>query len=205
MIKNILFDMGNVLIRFEPATFIRRLGIADPADEGLLMRQVYRSIEWVQLDRGVLTEPEALAKIKARLPERLGEAAEKLVSFWDRPLLAVEGMEELCAELAGAGYELYLLTNAGPRHREYWPRFPVSRFFPEDRICRSADWQLLKPEREFYEKALAMFSLKREECLFIDDSPNNAEGADRCGIHALVFHGDAGLLRQDLRETGVRI
>ena len=55
MIKNILFDMGQVLIRFDQKFFIQRLGIED-ADMELLLREVYRSVEWVQMDRGSLRE-----------------------------------------------------------------------------------------------------------------------------------------------------
>ena len=182
MIRNVLFDMGNVLIRFAPEVFIRRVGVSDEADRELLLREVYRSVE--------------------RL-ERLHGAAEKLVTHWDRPPLPVEGMEELAEDLRNAGYELYLLTNAALRHREYWPKFSVSRLFPPERVFLSADWKLLKPEREFYLKALEHFGLRAEECVFIDDTPTNAEGAVRAGIPALVFHGSAPLLRQKLRAMGI--
>ena len=204
MIRNILFDMGNVLIRFAPDVFIRRAGIPEGPDYDLLMREVYRSVEWVELDRGVLTEEAALAAMCARLPERLHAAAEKLVTHWDRPPLPVAGMEALAEDLKNAGYELFLLTNAGPRHREYWPRFSVARLFPPDRVFLSAEWKLLKPEPAYYRQALDHFGLRAEESLFIDDSPNNVEAAVRAGIGGVVFHADAALLRAELRARGVR-
>ena len=204
MIRNILFDMGNVLIRFAPDVFIRRAGIPEGPDYDLLMREVYRSVEWVELDRGVLTEEEALAAMCARLPERLHAAAEKLVTHWDRPPLPVAGMEELAEDLKNAGYELFLLTNAGPRHREYWPRFSVARLFPPERVFLSAQWKLLKPEPAYYQEALRHFGLRAEECLFIDDTPTNVEAAVRAGIGGVVFHADAALLRAELRARGVR-
>ena len=204
MIRNILFDMGNVLIRFAPDVFIRRAGITDSADHDLLFREVYRSVEWVELDRGLLSEEEAIAAMTARLPERLHPIAEKLVTHWDRPALPVEGMEALAEDLKNAGYELYLLTNAGPRHREYWPRFSVSRLFPPERIFLSAQWHLLKPEPAYFRQALDHFALRAGECVFIDDSPNNVEGAVRAGIHGVVFHGSAPLLRETLHARGIR-
>lgn len=205
MIKNILFDMGSTLIRFEPETFIRLAGVEDPADRNALLWEVYRSAEWVALDRGAITEDQAEAAMCRRLPERLHPVAGRLIRHWDRPLLTVEGMEELVAELRDLGYELYLWTNAGPRHHEYWPRFPVARFFPEERIFRSSDWLLLKPEREFYEKALATQGLDPRECLFIDDSPPNAESAIRCGIDTIIFRGDAASCRRALRDRGIPV
>ena len=63
MIKSILFDMGNVLIRFDREFFIDRLGVA-PEDRPLLMREVFLSVEWVQMDRGSIAEPEALARLE---------------------------------------------------------------------------------------------------------------------------------------------
>lgn len=205
MIKNILFDMGSTLIRFEPETFIRLAGITDPADRSALLWEVYRSAEWVALDRGAITEDQAEAAMCRRLPERLHAVAGRLIRHWDRPLLVVEGMEELVEELSELGCGLYLLTNAGPRHHEYWPRFPVSRFFPEERIFRSSDYLLLKPEREFYDKALATLGLDAAECVFIDDSPPNAESAIRCGIDTVIFRGDAAHLRSALRARGIPV
>lgn len=58
MIKNILFDMGNVLIHFDRKVFLDRLDISEE-DKQLLLREVFLSVEWVQMDRGTLTEPEA--------------------------------------------------------------------------------------------------------------------------------------------------
>lgn len=201
MIKNILLDMGNVLIRFEPGTFIRRAGI-DGEDADLLLREVFRSVEWVSLDRGSISDGEALTAMKKRLPARLHAVAETLVRRWDTPYMPVAGMEELVKDLSAAGYGLYLLTNAARRHREYWPQFPMAAHFG-DRIMLSADWRILKPDTAFFEKALALFRLEREECVFIDDAPGNVEGAARCGIAGIVFHGDAVLLRKNLAQMGV--
>ena len=55
MIKNIIFDMGNVLIHFDRAQFLDRLGVED-ADRELLMREVFLSLEWVRMDRGSRNE-----------------------------------------------------------------------------------------------------------------------------------------------------
>ncbi|MBR1658779.1 MAG: HAD family phosphatase [Oscillospiraceae bacterium] len=203
MIKNVLFDMGNVMIRWEPATFVRRQGF-EGGDAALLVREVYGNVDWVMLDRGVLTDAEAAERIRARLPERLRPAVENLVSGWDDEPLPVPGMEKLAEDLTAKGYGLYLLTNCGPRHREYWRKFPVSRFFG-DRIMRSSDWNILKPDPAFYEKAFELFSLDRSECIFIDDNPANVEAALRLGLDALVFYSDAGHLREQLREKGLDI
>ena len=203
MIKNILFDMGNVLVRWDPPLFIQRLNL--PEDDGkILMNEVFRSIEWVQLDRGTLDDEGALARMYPRIPERLHEAARTLVTSWDKPRIPMEETDQLVKELSENGYGLYLLSNASLRHPEYWPTLPVSRYFG-DRLMISAQWNLLKPDPAFYEKALSMFHLQAEECVFIDDSPANVEGAALLGIHGIVYHQDPQLLRIRLRELGVNI
>ena len=202
MIRNILFDMGNVLIRFDREYFIERLGVAEE-DRQLLMWEVFHSMEWVRMDRGSIVEAEAVASICRRLPDHLHDAAEKLVAMWDRPILPIEGMYELVEELKNAGYGIYLLSNASLRQHEYWPRIPASVFF--DGTIISADEQVMKPGAEYYLRALNRFDLKAEECFFVDDVPANIEGAYFCGIPGTVFRGDAALLRKQMREAGIRI
>ena len=202
MIQNILFDMGNVLIRFDRDFFITRLGVAEE-DKQLLMREVFLSIEWAQMDRGSIAEARAAEQICKRLPPHLHDAAEKLIAMWDRPILPIEGMYELVQDLKNAGYGIYLLSNASVRQHEYWPRIPAHVFF--DGTIISADEGVMKPDAEYYLRALNRFGLKADECFFVDDVPSNVEGAIYCGIHGAVFHGDAALLRQQLKNAGVNL
>ena len=204
MIRNILFDMGNVLIRFEPETFLTLAGVTEEADRDLLRRVVFRSVEWVKLDRGDLTDEEALALMFPRLPERLHPVARQMVSHWADFGLVVDGMYDLVQELHEKGYELYLLTNAALSQRRFFPTFPVGRFF-EGRVFLSAAWKLVKPCTDYFEAALRHFGLKGEECVFIDDAPYNVEAALRTGTEGIIFRGSAPLLRQELRALGVDV
>lgn len=202
MIKNIVFDMGNVIIRFDPELFMVRLGLAEE-DRKLLKRELFVSLEWSRMDRGSLTDEEAAEIVCRRVPERLHDAVRRLVGMWDRPILPVEGMYELVEELKDMGYGIYLLSNASFRQHDYWPRVPASKFF--DGTLISADVKLVKPQPEIYRLLCDKFSLLPEECVFIDDSTSNAEGAYFCGINALVFHGDAHEMRLKLNELGVKV
>lgn len=202
MIRNILFDMGNVLLRYDPDYFIGRVDAPDE-DRALLKREVYKSIEWAMMDRGSITETLAAERMCARLPERLHPYVHRLVDQWERPILPIPGMAELCRELKDKGYTLYLLSNASLRQHKYWPDIPGSECFSGKVI--SADIRVVKPQPEFYLYALSRFGLRAGECVFIDDSNLNAEGAAYCGIPAIVFHGDAEKLRDDLRTLGVGV
>ena len=202
MIRNIVFDMGGVLIAWDPVRIVARLG-AEGEDARLLLREVFQSVEWVSLDRGTLSEHEALARFCARLPRRLHEAAERCVFWWREPLWPIPGMAELIEELAGLGYRIELLSNATAALHEYFPRIPGSEHFRG--ITVSADWKLLKPQHEIYETLLATRGLRAEECFFLDDSPSNAEGALRLGFAATVFFGDMTRLHRELRAAGVAV
>ena len=204
MIRNLVFDMGNVLIHYIPQVFMDRLGV--PAeDQPMLAREVFGSVEWIRMDRGTLGQEEAVAAMEARLPRRLWEYARRLVLGWwlDGPLMPVEGMAALLEELKGLGYGLYLLSNATVRQPEYFPGIPGSQFF--DGAVISAHWKVLKPEREIYEILFREYGLEPSECFFVDDLNINVEGALCAGMDGYIFDGDVGRLRQALCRAGVPV
>ena len=194
--------MGNVLIEWNPERLIARLGITG-ADAALLLREVFGDQEWVGLDRGRLTEEQAIAAFCARLPERLHECVPPLVFWWKDPLWPVPGMAALIEELKAAGYGIYLLSNATSALHTYFPRIPGASFF--DGGIVSADHRLLKPQHEIFELLFSRYGLDPASCFFIDDSPLNVDGAICCGMPGAVFHNDVGELRRKLREAGVMV
>jgi len=203
MIENLLFDMGGVLLDFDPRRFVERAGL-DAADSTLLRREIFHSAEWVCLDRGSMTEEEAFASMCRRIPPRLHDAARTVFDNWDKPRRELPGAPDVVRELSERGYGLYLFSNAGRRHAAYWPDLPVARYFG-DRLMVSAWHGVLKPEVAFYETGLRLFGLDRRACLFIDDNPSNVEAAQRLGLDGVVYHGDADTLRQRLREKGIKL
>ncbi len=202
MIKNILFDMGGVLIEWRPDKLVARFGYAG-ADAKLLLREIFGDAEWVGLDRGRLREEEAMAAFRARLPERLHPAIEPCVYWWRDPLWPVPGMAELIAELKGLGYRIYLLSNATSALHGYFPRIPGSEHF--DGMVVSADHKLLKPQHELYEVLLERFGLDPAECFFLDDSSANVDAAIVLGLQAAVFDGDMKRLRRAMRKAGIPV
>lgn len=201
MIKNVIFDMGNVLLTFDRDRFLDAVN-AHGEERQMLLNNVYLSVEWARMDRGSMTEAEAAASMCSHVPEHLHEKVHLLVDKWDRPIIPVPGMKELVRELKEAGYGVYLLSNASYRQHEYWPRVPGNEYF--DGTLVSADVKLVKPEREIYELMMKEFNLIPDECVFIDDSTLNIEGAERVDIHGIVFHGSAEEAREKLRALGVK-
>ena len=202
MIRNVIFDMGGVLLDYNPPRFISHLSVSEE-DAALLLREVFNSVEWFRLDHGTITEEDAAAAMKARLPSRLHGAADQMLAWWELEVLPVEGMAELLAELKGLGYSLYLLSNASVRQPDYFDRLPSAQYF--DGRFISAFYKQLKPQYEIYETMLSEFGLKAEECFFVDDSVANVEGALCVGVAGAVFDGDVPRLRQKLNAVGIPV
>lgn len=201
MIKNIIFDMGQVLLQWRPQEMIASFGLT-AQEEALVLRELFQNVEWVQLDRGVVTEEEVVRRVCTRLPEQLHEPVKTLTFGWhQRHLVPMPGMAELVRELKGEGYGIYLLSNANLALRGYFPRIPGSECF--DGLLVSAEEKLLKPQPEIYQRLYERFGLNPAECFFIDDNPANVEGAILTGMEGFVFRGDVLSLRRGLRQMGV--
>lgn len=201
MIRSIIFDMGQVLIRWQPELLISHLGIPEE-DHSPLRKAVFNSVEWIQLDRGTISKEEALSAICRNLPQRLhGSARELVCGWWTYPLTPIPGMEALIAQLKAQGYGIYLLSNASSELHQYFHRIPGSQYF--DGKIVSADWKLLKPQHEIYETLFREFGLRPEECFFIDDLNINIEGARYVGMDGAVFDGDLSHLRRALAAAGI--
>ena len=200
MIRHIVFDMGQVLVQFSAGLFSERLRLS-AEDAELIRREVLTTVEWVRMDRGTISDDDALARMCARLPQRLHDTAAYLVRRWNDPIVPVPGMADVARDLKAAGYNLYLLSNAATRQHTYWHDIPGSEYFSGTFI--SADHHLLKPEDAIYQAFFQKFGLKPEECLFIDDSAPNIEASENAGMAGIVFHGDAARLRRQLAERGI--
>lgn len=200
MIKNIVFDMGNVLLPFQPQTYLDTFVETD-IDKELLMQEVFHSLEWLQMDTGDLDIPEALASVQERLPERLHEVARRLFYEWPEILPPIEGMEALVLELKGRGLHTYLLSNVGRYFYDIRRHAPAIRHMDGELI--SADCRIVKPFPGIYHELFDKFGLVPGECYFVDDSSLNIYGAMQVGMDGFVFHGDVDALRHKLREKGV--
>lgn len=199
MIKNIVFDMGGVLIDFDPARFVRRY-TADPGEAALLENGIFRTVEWALMDWGYCTEEEACRIFCSRLPEKLHAAVKSLVYHWEEPLCPIEGMEALIRRLKARGYGIYLLSNATTRQPDYWHRIPGWDCF--DGTVISAFYHQVKPQSEIYRTLLEKYGLQAQECVFVDDLAQNVAGARLCNWQGIVFHNPEQL-RRELEELGV--
>ena len=197
MIRNIIFDMGNVLTKYTLDDCIRRY--ADTEEVFMLFkREVTGSKEWFAMDRGAISDEKALDSICKRLPVELHEVVKRFVDEFrmlpeDHPL-----MEELICRLKKAGYQPYLFSNTASRFYRFSKNIPAIAYMKGRWL--SCEYGYLKPEREAYESFFGKFGLKPEECLFIDDTQANIEAGVRLGMQGIVYRGDVEELRQELMK-----
>ena len=195
-VRNLIFDMGNVLLRYDPELIMDRAGVKDQEHREMLKREIFRSSGWTRLDTGEWNEEDMVRAAVSHLPEELHEIAGRLICEWDRPIVPIDGMEALLKKCREAGHRIFLLSNASRRQHEYWDRVPGAEYF-EDTVI-SADVHLVKPDPEIYLHLLRKNGLKAKECLFVDDMKANTDAAEQLGIAAFCFRGDAKELERFL-------
>lgn len=201
MIRNLVFDMGRVLTRFEPdeisAVFF------EPEDTPAARREIFESPYWTELDRGTLTEETMIPLVCQRLPERLHGRAAELLLHWREHMTQMPDLVPLIHALRRDGYPLYLLSNAGISMLEFTHKLPVLRDFSG--ILFSAEVKLIKPDPRIYLAFFRRFSLAPQECFFIDDLPDNIRAGRDLGMEGFVYAGETEPLYRALREAGVSV
>ncbi len=198
MIKNIIFDMGRVLVEFYPEDFLTKEGITDKAERELLLREIFHHEDWTNMDAGIMSEQEMYDEAVKRIPEHLHQTAHNLIFAWNDPIIPVKGMEDFVRECKEKGYGIYLLSNASVAQPVYWLRIPGHQYF--DGTVVSALEKIMKPDVRIYQILLDRYGLKAEECLFIDDVARNIKGAEKAGIRGYLFDGDVDKLRKYMNE-----
>ena len=201
LIKNIVFDMGGVLLDFNPTASLKKY-FSDDNDIKLLLKEIFSGSDWAKLDKGTMTVEGAVENACKRLPERLHANIRLLMEHWADEMPPVEKMLPLVRELKQKGYGIYLLSNAPLNFHTYRHRIPGVAYF--DGFIVSSDWLVVKPERRIYEILFEQFSLVPEECFFIDDLQVNIEGAQAAGMGGYCFdHGDITILREAMKDAGI--
>ena len=198
-IRHIVFDIGRVLIHYDPELPFVRL-IPDAAERRWFLENVCTAPWNIEQDRGRSWE-EAEAELLAMHPGH----AENIRNFrrhWHEMVPhAYEDSVAVMERLIEAGHDVTLLTNfAADTFVEARARFP---FLERPRgVTVSGEIRAIKPDRAIFDHHAEAFGLEPRATLFIDDSPKNVEGAREAGWHAVPF-SDAATLESDLKRFGL--
>ena len=183
MIKNIIFDIGRVLIEFEWNDYIHRLFDDETAEK--VTAAMWGTGYWKELDRAVLTEEEIVAKFFEAGPDvrdEILEAFNRVGECVRRRDWAIPVIDDLKAR----GYRVLYLSNFS-EHVMSSNREALD-FVPHmDGGIFSCDVKVIKPGADIYLKLLEKYDLKPEECIFIDDHYDNIAMAKKCGMKGIVF------------------
>lgn len=199
-VRNLILDMGNVLLTWEPRAFALRAA-GNMQDAEILHSALFDSALWHLHDAGQIDEGELLRVSLSRTPERLHGKLKVLFEQWPGWMAPIPGADIFTIKAREAGLRLYLLSNAGTRfpqvlkHRDFYPRLHGAVVSAHEKVC--------KPDRRIYECLCERFSLLPRECLFVDDLPENVDGAIRFGMAAHLFDGDYIKVEHTLRGLGV--
>lgn len=197
--NTVVFDLGGVLIDWEPRRVYRKL-FSDEEEMKHFLGTV-ATMEWhLEQDRG-RTRKEATELLAGRYPHYRQEI-EAFYGRWDE--MFGEGIREsieVLEELRGRGYPLYALTNWSaetfPAARE---RYGFLDWF--DHIVVSGELGLIKPDREIYEELVRRTGLDPATTVFVDDRPENVEAAEKLGFTGILFE-EPGELRGEMVRLGL--
>lgn len=185
MVKNVVFDIGNVLAGFTWQEFYRSFGFSEEIYEKLTSATI-KSVFWNELDRGVLTDEQLLEGFIRNDPSiekeirEVFQNVEKMISRYDYAIPWIRELKE-------KGYGVYVISNFS--HKAYEECAKALDFLKEvDGRILSFEEKLIKPMPEIYRLLLERYGLEAEECVFIDDMDRNVEAAVKEGMKGIVFH-----------------
>lgn len=194
--------MGGVLIDYNPEKTLYSMFDKETAD--ILLREIFRNPIWNDKDRGIIFPDEIIEQKKSLIPAEHLEKVTEMVNNFYPCMPPFEKMYNLIKTLKENGYGIYLLSNASSDFHERRAGIPALSLF--DGVVISADYKLLKPEKEIYLTLFEKFSLNPDECYFIDDVQKNIDGARAAGMDGhCYYHGDIEILKKALTEKGVKI
>jgi len=197
--KNAIFDIGNVLLSFKPIEYFRNK-FTDENKIQLLYNIIFKSKEWVMLDRGTITNREALDIFTAKSMENKSSISLAFEN-WTECLSPINGTIEILKELKEADYNLYYLSNF---HQEAFKYIIEAYDFFElfNGGVVSYEVRMLKPEDGIYTHLIEKYNLSPRKSVFIDDTEANVKGAEKAGFNTILFT-EPNKFREQLKSFGI--
>lgn len=194
--RNIIFDLGGVLIYFNPREIIQKIfeGMAVIPWEIL---EMVKTPEWLELDRGTLT-PDELADVLSSKVSK--QHMQMFLAAVFRSLKPLENGLEILHAVQQKGYNTYILSNMTEYAYNKISEYDFLKTFSG--AVYSYRIKAVKPENVIYKHLLDTYNLKPEECLFIDDLEININAGKQLGIDGIVCSNHHHVL-QELKRRGI--
>lgn len=189
-IKNVIFDVGNVLLEFKPKLYLEKIFDHQKTREDIY-EVVFASDEWIELDKGTLSEEEALEIFISKTPH-LEKELKLLWSNWHDIFEPIEDNISVLRFLSENGYQLFVLSNFHKKAFEVVEkRYDFFDLFHGKTV--SGFINQLKPDYEIYHTVLNDHNLTPHETVFIDDTEKNIKAAKELNIHGIHLTKDMDL------------
>ena len=200
MIRNFVFDVGNVLARWDPVIMSHRLFPKDPEMAQFVLEKGFRNPLWFKGDEGITTMKEIAKEMSRGEDQAHQDAMLYAMTHFQEVLIPMEGTLSLLRELKQRGYRCYLLSN----YCEYFVESikTLGALPYVDGYVYSHQEKAIKPNLEIYRILLKRYGLKGEECVFIDDKPGNVQAALDAGFgYGFIYKFDDDALRAYIKES----
>lgn len=195
MIKNVILDMGNVLLSFDPQIPLNAFCKTEE-EKQIIFRELFQSQYWLEADAGHIKDAELYDLVKQNVAPEHHDALKQCCEHWEICMQPIEGAREFCKEIKAAGFGVYVLSNASDKFYTYFENFLPLTFF--DGVTVSSDIKMMKPDHEIFQYVMDKYGLKKQQCLFVDDSLGNVESARAFGMRAHHFCNDFDAVRNYL-------
>ena len=200
MIKNIILDIGDVLVRSNYHEFFKSKGY-DEETACRLEKATFFTPVWKELDRGVWSFAEIIEGFVKNAPELEAELRSVFCDM-DSFIVIYPYAVEWIKEMKRSGLNVYCLSNISDKIcRDCEKEFEFIKY--TDGYVFSYEERLIKPDPAIYERLLEKYNLNAEECIFIDDIEANVAAAQKLGIHGIVFreHQQAKAEIEEIRRS----
>ena len=128
MVKNMVFDMGNVILKYNPDYMIDQM-LNDEQLKSIILDRVFNSEEWIKLDQGLISIENAKISMKKDLPADQAQMIDYVMDHWFDYMDEIEGMNIVLRSLKEKGFDIYLLSNASIAFYNYYQNFSSFKYF----------------------------------------------------------------------------
>lgn len=186
-IKNIIFDVGNVLMEWNPK-HISELMFENEKEQGIAYKYVFNNEDWYQGDTGFYTLEEFILLLSKNVPQEYKYIVKEALEKFPFVIPINEAENAWGIKMAMKGYNIYILSNFNQTFPKALERLPIKKYLKG--YVYSSKYKLTKPSEDVFKLLLDNYNLVPEECLFIDDSLTNCIAAKRLGINVINYLGD---------------
>lgn len=184
MIKNLVFDFGNVLIEWNPAKILAAF-VKEEARKRV-EAAIFDSGLWAQTDTGQLTLKSAIQAAQTLLDSSYSATVEAIFTHWYETVDVYHQLQEKIFEWAQLGYGIYILSTTS----EIFYAVENAGLLPMTKVLTgkilSYEVGFAKPDKSIYQKLLAQYALQANQCVFIDDLQINLDVAKSLGFETIL-------------------